>query len=137
MQAKPNEFIIKKYLMEDFAELLKTSRENWKPKKISLKKLAKAIDNICSDAYLSQLENRRYKGKKGNPMRPDKEIVVALAKFFGWDLNHALTLAGHPPEKTSVPQDLASTGYLQLSNEDKAKAAEFINFLKSQRKINV
>jgi hypothetical protein len=123
-------FIIKKNLMNDFAELLKTSRENWKPKKISLKKLAEAIDNICSDAYLSQLENRRYEGKKGNPMRPDKEIVIALSKFFNWDLNEALKLAGHPSEEKVLPAPLSVSDFDGFDKDDLKEISEYIKFKK-------
>ncbi len=103
--------------MEDFAELLKTSRVNWKPKKISLKKLADAIDNICSDAFLSQLENRRYKGKKGELMRPGKDIVIALAKFFNWNLNEALKLAGHSPVDETAQEEQERSGLTDDSRE--------------------
>lgn len=85
----------KNYFIMDFAEWLKTNR---KTSGLSLRRLADTIGNLCSDAYLSQLENRRYKGKKGALMQPAKEIVIALAETFGEDVDFALKLADYAPE---------------------------------------
>lgn len=85
--------------MQDFAEWLKINRQR---EKISLRNLAEKIGNLCSDAFLSQIENRRYRGKKGNLMRPDKEIVIALAKALNTSENEALKLADYAPKNDAI-----------------------------------
>lgn len=97
--------IVKNNLMKDFADWLKTNRER---EKLSLRELVDKIDHICSDAFLSQLENRRYIGKKGEPMRPDKQIVIALANVFHQDVNEALKLARHAPLSESPNTEAAA-----------------------------
>lgn len=85
--------IVKNFLkVMDFAEWLKTNREL---KGYSQRRLAKEVDYLCSDAFISQIETRKYVGKKGNPMKPDREIVIALAKALNADVDKALNLAGY------------------------------------------
>lgn len=123
--------LIKKYLIMDFADWLKTNREE---SRLSLRALAKAIDNLCSDAFLSQLENRRYKGKKGALMQPDKLIVIALAKVFGANVDRALVLADYPPENAfEIPPEIAAVGFEGLSPDDIKNVAKYMRFLKSEK----
>lgn len=92
-------YCIKNNLMKDFAEWLKTNRQR---EKVSLRRLADKIGNLCSDAFLSQIENRKYPGKKGKLMRPDREIVIALAKALHADENEALRLADYATEHNAA-----------------------------------
>jgi len=92
-----------KKLMSKFSDWLKHNR---KKSGMTLIQLKSAIGDLCSDAYLSKLENDRYKGKKGLPNRPDKEIVLALADVFKENPDKVLILAGYLPENepTAYPQ---------------------------------
>lgn len=125
--------MIAKIGLMDFAEWLKINRER---EKVSLRRLADKIGNLCSDAYLSQLENRRYKSKKGELMRPAKEIVVALAEALHANTDEALRLADYAPEgdtsAAAVPppilEALAREG--RLSPNDEVLIADFITRLK-------
>lgn len=114
-------------MVMDFAEWLKTNRTK---SKLSLRRLADRINNICSDAYLSQLENRRYLGKKGEPMRPDKEIVLALADVFRENPDVALNLAGYPSENIpNLPEFLYKKNWNILTLHDLYVAEKFIDYL--------
>ena len=103
-----------------FAEWLKTNREKHK---LTLVRLADKIGNICSDAYLSKLENAKYKSKKGNPMRPDKEIVIALADVFGANQESVLNLAGYATD-SPLPPELIAVGFDGLDNDDIKQVAD-------------
>jgi transcriptional regulator with XRE-family HTH domain len=109
----------------DFAEWLKTNR---KKSGYSLRVLADKIGNICSDAYLSQLENRRYRGKKGELMRPDREIVAALADVFHQDADYALNLAGHVSEKSHIPDFIYQIDWQKFSPTALNEIKSFIEF---------
>jgi transcriptional regulator with XRE-family HTH domain len=121
--------ITKNYLIHlmDFAEWLKTYR---KAANLSLRKLADRINNLCSDAYLSQLENRRYVGKKGNTMQPDLEIVDALAVALNRPVNEARLAAGYAPiTQMTVPEEIASIDFSAFEKKDLKEIADFINYL--------
>jgi transcriptional regulator with XRE-family HTH domain len=113
----------------DFAEWLKTNR---KKSGYSLRVLADKIGNICSDAYLSQLENNRYRGKKGEPMRPDREIVVALAEAFHENLNEVLKLADYAPANENFhkfPPVLHKFDWETFNKIELEMLETFINYL--------
>lgn len=116
----------------DFAEWLKTNR---KREKISLRRLADKIGNLCSDAYLSQLEKRKYPGKKGKPMRPNREIVIALAEALNADVNEALVLADYAPEEKqkSLPSFLYTINFSIFSDADLKEIENFIRFKLERR----
>lgn len=118
-----------KKLMSRFSEWLKTNR---KLSGLTLMQLKSAIGDLCSDAYLSQLENDRYKGKKGNPKKPDKTIVIALARVFNADVDKVLELTDYAPTN-QLPAELNAIGFNELSKEDLEKIASYIQFLKSQK----
>lgn len=100
-------------LVMTFAEWLKTTR---KSEGVSLSRLVEKIGNLCSDAYLSKLENARYIGKKGNPTRPDKEIVIALADALHTDRSYVLQLAGYAVELPQFPPEI-QTELTKLNNK--------------------
>ena len=64
---------------------------------ISLLDLVAKIGNLCSDAYLSKLENDTKKGKRGNFKRPDIEIVDALAEALHRPKDEARVAAEYAP----------------------------------------
>lgn len=110
----------------DFAEWLKSNRQR---EKLSLRRLSEKIGGLCSDAYLSQLENRRYLGKKGKPMRPDREIVVALAEALNADVDRALALADYAPEQEHVfPAFLSKIDFSIFDPDDLRNIESFIKF---------
>jgi len=51
--------------------------------------------NVCSKAFISQLENNRHQRSDGEPMQPDVEIVDALADALGEPRNYFRRLTGH------------------------------------------
>lgn len=83
------------YSVSTFGEWLKKHRVN---AGLSLRALERKIDNICSFAFLDQLE-RDIRGKKGQPVKPDIAIVDALAKAFQVSIDEARLAAGYAPAK--------------------------------------
>jgi transcriptional regulator with XRE-family HTH domain len=90
---------LNKLLMSSFSQWLK---ENRKKSGLTLEQLRTAIGDLCTVAYLSKLENDKYKGKKGLSTRPDREIVVALAEAFHENLNEVLTLADYASTNENI-----------------------------------
>ena len=88
---------------------------------------------MVSDAYLSKLENDKYKGKKGQPTRPDKELVIALADVFRANQDYVLNLAGYPTEIKVLPSELAIIDYDGFDEQDLEEIAEYINFKRAQK----
>src|SRR5687768_6386912 len=115
-------------LVMDFAEWLKTNRA---ASRLSLRSLAKKIDYLCSDAYLSQLENRRYKGKKGKLMQPDQEIVIALAGALNKNIDEALMIAGYAPRESVLPDELRGIDFSIFKAEGLRQIKNYIEFLQT------
>lgn len=107
-------FIMNKKLMNKFSEWLKRKR---KESGLTLMQLKSAIGDLVSDAYLSKLENDKYKGKKGLPPRPDKELVIALAEVFRDDVDYVLTLAGYPVEKNAESFEIINGARVSFEHE--------------------
>ncbi len=87
-----------------------------------------------SNAYLSQLEN----GKAENP---SPHILHKLAGFYGAPYEFLMEAAGYlqPQQSVGLPQKIfsriqAALLSANLDKEEQEKVAEFIEFLRSQRR---
>jgi transcriptional regulator with XRE-family HTH domain len=120
-------------LMSSFSQWLKNNR---KKSGFTLEQLRSAIGDICTVAYLSKLENDKYKSKKGEPMRPDREIVVALAEAFHENIDNALHLAGYAVSSESfpkLPSFLHQINWLEFTKDELFAVERFIGFLMYER----
>ena len=107
-----------------FGEWLKDKRIN---KKWSTRKLAKKAGDVCSYVYIYQIENNSYVSKKGKPMRPCEEIIMALAAALEADVEEALELAGYATKTASqIPEEILSIGFDELTREQIKEVAEFM-----------
>lgn len=70
---------------------------------LSLRQLARRANNVCTFGYIAQLEHET-RGKKGQEMRPDLEIVDALAIALDKPINDARSAAGYAP-LSATPQE--------------------------------
>lgn len=81
-----------------FGDWLRETREK---RGFGVRQLAGLTNGAVSASYISYLEKNVYKGKKGNPTRPDPEKVDALAKVLGVTIGEARLAAGlAPPPNT-------------------------------------
>lgn len=100
-------------------------RSRRKDKRFTQAGLAKAANNVCTGAYISDLERDYYVGKKGRPTRPDIDIVDALARALDWPIKDARTAAGHAPgdapDRPTLPDDVFPSGYEDLPPERQQK----------------
>ena len=73
-------------------QLIKTERNKrgW-----SIRDLADQIGNICRHQYLSLLEKDPVSKKSGDPIKPRREILEALAKAFRLPVHTVLHAAGY------------------------------------------
>lgn len=94
--------INQKLMKSAFSIWLKKHREE---SGLTLIQLRDKIGKLCSDAYLSKLENDKYKGKKGKPAQPDIEIVEALALAFNRPIDEARLAAGYAPKNPDLPHN--------------------------------
>jgi transcriptional regulator with XRE-family HTH domain len=104
---------------------------NREKSKMTLMQLKSAIGDLCTDAYLSKLENDKNANKKGQPTRPDKEIVTALAEVFKEDVEYALWLADYAAPtfiKQQQPSFIHQIDWQALSPSDLAEIESFIQF---------
>ena len=77
-----------------FGDWLKKQR---RAKGLTQEGLAAAADNVCTGAYISNLERNADIGKDGTPNRPSEEIVEKLARALGVPPNEARLVAGYAP----------------------------------------
>jgi transcriptional regulator with XRE-family HTH domain len=98
---------------------------------LTLAQLRGAIDNLCSDAYLSKLENDRYRGKKGNPAQPDIEIVEALAKALNRPIDEARLAAGYAPTEQHqiLPSQLRHIDFSLFNENELIEIRNFIEYV--------
>jgi transcriptional regulator with XRE-family HTH domain len=103
-----------------FGEWLRKTRE---AKGFTQEELAKAANNICTGAYISNLERGQEVGKKGKPTRPSEEIVEGLAAALNAPIATARRLAGY--DTTGLPDPA-----LDVLNQIAEQTAEVVrNFL--------
>ena len=86
-----------------------------------------------SNAYLSQLENDKI-------AHPSPKILYKLAKCYRISYEHLMELAGYPlPVRPKIeakklePAFRLSTSFEDLTDEEKKRVLEFIEFLRSRR----
>lgn len=105
--------------MSDFSEWL---RDNRLKAGLSLRQLERRINRACTFAYLDQLE-KDVRGKKGRPLRPDLEIVDALARAFNQPKEEARRAAGYASKELDAHDlDDVRISFLDgsaLTDEDK------------------
>ena len=81
-------------------------KEERKRKGFTQESLAKAAGDVCTSAYISNLERNQDIGKKGRPTRPGEEIVDALADALGVPRGLARSAAGYAaPIEAITPDD--------------------------------
>ena len=121
----------KKLMASEFSKWLK---ENRRKSELTLIQLRDKISGLCTDAYLSRLENDKFKSKKGNPAQPDIEIVESLAIALNRPIDEARWAAGYKLLKDSnLPYELASIDYSVFTSEEIKEIADFINFKLMQK----
>lgn len=122
-------------------------REKRTAKGLSLRGLARLTNGACTYGYISQLESDNYRGKKGNPVKPDREIVIALALA----LNESPTLALKMTDYSSADLSDLNTADNELaflfldsrnwSDENRTEATElatmiFRRYLEKENAVN-
>jgi transcriptional regulator with XRE-family HTH domain len=99
-------------MMNNFGEWL----VKWRGESgLSLRNLEKRINKICTFGYLNQLE-QEVKGKKGQVMRPDENIVEALAVALNRPIDEARLAAGYK-EKRVVPDIIKQIDFSIFTEE--------------------
>lgn len=105
----------KKSAVNPFGIWIKEKRNN---RSWSTRILAERAGEICSHSYISQLENDKATGKKGQFMKPSIEIVETLAITLNESVNEALVLAGYPA-KIDPSEQIANDFSYALENYKK------------------
>jgi transcriptional regulator with XRE-family HTH domain len=121
-------------LMSELSKWLKHYR---KESGLTLLQLKAAIGDLCSDAYLSKIENNRYKGKKGNPPRVDIEIVDALAVALNRPVDEARNAAGYSAKNTILPDELRGIDFTKFTSEQLTRIKNFIVFTAVETKQEI
>lgn len=106
----------------NFGETLKKKRKEAKLSQEELAELAVVDGYKYTGAYISNIERGYDKNKKGEPTRPNKDLVIAMANVLNWDVNDALTSAGHAPLPGS-PQYEAQTNNLMEGFKESVQAS--------------
>ena len=89
-----------------------------------------------SNAYLSQVENRKI-------IKPSPSVLLKLANCYGISYERLMELAGHPIHPTSeVKEKLESAFRLSsslgdLTDEEKKRVLEYIEFLRSRKRSRI
>lgn len=102
-----------------------------KERKLTLRAVEKKTE--ISNAYLSQLENGRI-------ARPSPSVLHKLAECYDISYEHLMKLAGHPlPVRLTETEKLEpafrlSSSFENLTEEEKKRALEYIEFLRSRRR---
>lgn len=121
-----NILLNKKLMANAFSLWLKKHRAE---SGLTLIQLRDKIGNLCSDAYLSKLENDRYKGKKGRPAQPDIEIVEALAAALHRPTDEARLAAGYAPATAPIVSPQILDALRRVSPLAPADAELLANFI--------
>jgi len=86
-----------------------------------------------SNAYLSQVEN-------GKIVKPSPSVLYKLAEFYDVSYEHLMRLAGHPlpilstERKKLEPTFRLSSSFDDLTEKEKKRVLEYIEFLKSRKR---
>lgn len=124
--------MVKKFLVDEALNMSSSFGEWLKPQRkrcgLTQKALVIAANNVCTEQYISNLENKYDVGKGGQPIRPRLEIVDALAKAladkcgedYGRLAAEARAAAGYAP-----PDMQSGNAQAQADELDPAALAEF------------
>lgn len=110
--------------------LARALREGRRSRKLSLRD----VENLTgvSNAYLSQVEH-------GKIRRPSPVVLHQLSKVYEIPYEHLLETAGYPVP-TAVKSTRSSNSPLQrfanISREEEAALAEYLDFLRAKRSQN-
>lgn len=102
-----------------------------KEKKLTLRAVEEKTR--ISNAYLSQVEN-------GKIARPSPSFLHKLAECYDASYERLMRLAGHPLPTTSTggkklePAFRLSSSFGDLTQEEKKRVLEYIEFLKSRKR---
>lgn len=111
-----------------FKEWLKNAR---KKAYLSQESLGKKVG--VSKQYISVLEKGEPHPLTNKPVTPKREIVEALARITGADLNQGLKLAGYASDIV-IPEGFIVEGFEDLEQEDIDKIIEYIKLLKAVKR---
>lgn len=98
--------------------------------RLTQEELAAAAGGICTGAYISTLEKSARTKKTGRLVRPDEQIVEALAQAMGESVAEARAAAGYLPGQsaeglatTTLPDDSAQviSIFSRLSEDERAR----------------
>lgn len=88
-----------------------------------------------SNAYLSQVENCKI-------IKPSPSVLLKLANCYDISYEHLMELAGHPlPAKSRVekeklePAFRLSSSFSDLTEEERKRVLEYIEFLRSRKRL--
>ena len=103
-----------------------------KERKLTLRAVEEKIG--ISNAYLSQVESSKI-------VRPSPSVLHKIAQCYDVSYEHLMQLAGHPLPTISTrrkklqPAFRLSSGFDDLTEEEKKRVLEYIQFLKSRKKV--
>ena len=103
--------------------LLKKTRKIWT---LTLRDVQKKTG--ISNAYLSQLENNKI-------ANPFPKILHQLAKLYELSYDTLMSLAGYPSPSRTKPAFRMQEDLNELTAEEKERVLEYIQFLKSRKKV--
>lgn len=119
-----------------FGEWLKLKRKAAKLSQDKLAALAVLNNGYKYTAqYISNIERGYDKNKKGDPTRPDRDLVIALAKALNQDINEALTEADYSAEILSEEFEVLDGISLKFQNsnnwseDDRQKVIEAVKIV--------
>jgi len=101
-----------------------------KERKLTLRAVEKETN--ISNAYLSQLENSKI-------VKPSPSVLHKLAACYGASYNYLMKLAGYPLPSATIKREKmkpvfrSKGGYDDLTDEEREKVREYVEFLRSRR----
>lgn len=109
--------------METLGEVLKSRRNQLG---LSLREVEKDLG--ISNAYLSQLENRRI-------TRPSPSVLKKLSDFYNLSYVRLMKLSGHPvvSSKKRTVFFRTSRGLEEITKEEEKELLEYLRFLRLRR----
>lgn len=108
-------------MSETFGKWLKRQRKEKGVSQLDVAKGAILPDGTTvTDAYISRIEREVDKDKYGQPTKPDRHLVVSIAKFLNVDASEALNKAGFSSENEELNGWFK--GLEKLSPEDQKRA---------------
>jgi len=120
----------------NFGEWLKKTRKKMGISQEKLAELADVGGYRYTGAYISNIERGYDKNKKNEPTRPDKDLVISIAKVLNADVDAALILAGHAPisEIKTIRNRILVSDFDDFDDKDLDDIAEYIALKKLKNK---